>query len=46
MPAATRLRDNCTGHDCWPPRPNCQGSPDVFVNGRPWHRQTDNWEPH
>ena len=46
MPAATRLGDLCTGHDCWPPRPSAQGSPDVFVNNIPWHRQTDNWEVH
>jgi uncharacterized Zn-binding protein involved in type VI secretion len=46
MPKATRLGDICTGHGCWPPRPNDQGSPDVFVNGIPWHRQSDHWVTH
>ncbi|WP_366518383.1 PAAR domain-containing protein [uncultured Fretibacterium sp.] len=23
-----------------------EGSPDVFVNGIPWHRQGDAWESH
>ena len=46
MPAATRLNDICTGHEDWPPRPNIEGSPNVFVNDRPWHRQGDSWETH
>ncbi|MDR1978310.1 MAG: PAAR domain-containing protein [Synergistaceae bacterium] len=46
MPACARVGDLCTGHGCWPPRPNDQGSPNVFVNGIPWHRQGDHWEPH
>ena len=46
MPGAARFQDICTGHGCWPPRPNNQASPDVFVNGRGWHRRTDNWEIH
>lgn len=41
-----RLGDICTGHGCWPPRSNVQGSPDVFVNNLPWHRQGDAWAPH
>lgn len=46
MPAITRLGDYCTGHDCHPPRPSTQGSPDVFVNGIPVHRVGDLWGPH
>lgn len=30
----------------FPPRPNCQGSPNVFVNNLPAHRQGDKWLPH
>ena len=46
MPAVARLADLCTGHGCWPPRPNAEGSPYVFVNLRPAHRQHDAWLPH
>ena len=46
MPAATRLGDSCSGHECFPPRSNTGGSPDVFVNGKPWHRQGDGWSVH
>lgn len=46
MPPVVRLGDKCTGHGCWPSRPNVQASPDVFVNGIPWHRQTDGWASH
>ncbi|MBR1602595.1 MAG: hypothetical protein IJ667_04060 [Synergistaceae bacterium] len=46
MPAAARLNDVCTGHSCFPPRVNVQGSPNVFTNGRPNHRQGDAWETH
>lgn len=45
-PASVRYNDRCSGHDCWPPRPNNQGSPTVFVNDRPVHRLTDSYEPH
>jgi uncharacterized Zn-binding protein involved in type VI secretion len=45
MPTA-RLYDLCTGHDCYPPRPNSSGSPNVFVNSRPHHRLTDTWFGH
>ena len=45
-PPICRERDICTGHGCWPPRPNDQGSPNVFVNGKPWHRQGDHWMMH
>ena len=46
MPAAARLGDMCTGHGCWPPRPNVQGSPNVFINGKPAHRVGDAWAEH
>lgn len=46
MPAAHRLGDICTGHGCWPPRPNVAGSPNVFVNGIPLHREGDAWAAH
>lgn len=46
MPAVVRLGDMCTGHGCWPPRPNVEGSPDVFINGLPAHRVGDGWESH
>lgn len=46
MPAAHRLGDICTGHSCYPPRPNVQGSPNVFVNSIPSHRVGDGWGPH
>ena len=46
MPGVARLGDICTGHGCWPPRPNVMGSPDVFCNGRPVHRMTDAWAVH
>lgn len=43
---AARLADMCTGHRRGPPRPNDQGSPDVYINGRPAHRQSDSWQLH
>lgn len=46
MPQAARFQDLCTGHYCFPPRENVQGSPNVFINSRPAHRQTDAWDVH
>lgn len=46
MPPVVRKGDVCTGHGCWPPRASTSGSPDVFVNGQPVHRQGDAWAPH
>ena len=46
MPAATRLGDQCTGHGCFPPRINDQGSSNVNINGTPAHRQGDHWVTH
>ena len=46
MPAVTRLGDICTGHGCFPPRPNDEASADVFVNGIGVHREGDHWVTH
>jgi len=46
MPAAARLGDLCTGHGCWPARPNIEASPDVFIDGIAAHRQGDGWATH
>ncbi|SMH59456.1 DUF6402 family protein [Azospirillum agricola] len=46
MPNVCRLGDECTGHGCWPPRPNAGASGDVFVNGRGAHRVGDAWAAH
>jgi uncharacterized Zn-binding protein involved in type VI secretion len=46
MPAACRLGDLCTGHGCWPTRPNSSASSDVFVNDVGSHRVGDLWQPH
>jgi len=43
---AARLGDFDSGHGPWPPRNNLQGSPDVFINGKPAHRQGDQWAIH
>lgn len=43
---AHRLGDICTGHGCFPPRPNYNASENVIVNGRGWHRIEDRWNPH
>lgn len=45
-PHAARYKDFCTGHGCYPPRPNDEASPNVFVNRLGWHRQGDHWEVH
>ncbi len=46
MPAVARFGDRCSGHGCFPPRPNDDGSPDVFVNGLAAHRRGDHWMSH
>ena len=46
MPQATRLNDNCTGHDACPPRPLIEGSPNVFTNGLAQGRVGDNYTTH
>ncbi len=46
MPPVTRKGDICTGHECFPPRASVQGSPNVYVNSIPVHRQGDGWAVH
>ena len=46
MPAVVRLGDKCSGHGCFPSRENTEGSPNVFVNGKPVHRVGDSWATH
>lgn len=46
MPAIARLFSICSGHGCWPPRPNDTASPNVFVEGLGIHRQGDHWMAH
>ena len=46
MPAATRIGDQCTGHDCFPPRVNDTGSGDVLINSIGAHRVGDHWVVH
>lgn len=40
------LGANCTGHGCFPPRPNTSSSSDVYVNNILVHRQSDSWSVH
>lgn len=46
MPGVARLGDICSGHGCWPPRPNDQASPNVYVNSINTHRESDHWVIH
>lgn len=46
MPGSVRLGDVCTGHGCFPSRPNVQASNNVIVNGRGAHRLGDGWATH
>lgn len=46
MPAATRQGDNCTGHDACAPTPLAEGSPNVFINGKPAGRVGDHYASH
>lgn len=46
MPAVTRQGDLSTGHSSFPPTSASQGSPDVFVNGKPVVRVGDSYTPH
>lgn len=43
---ATRIGDVCTGHDACPPRPLVEGSPNVFINGKPAGRVGDLYAAH
>ena len=44
--AVCRKGDSSTGHSGFYPRPNDQGSSDVFINGIGAHRQCDHWVVH
>lgn len=46
MPAVTRLGDMGSGHGGFAPRACTEGSPNVFINGIPAHRQGDAWGTH
>jgi uncharacterized Zn-binding protein involved in type VI secretion len=46
MPAVHRKGDTGTGHGCYPPRPNIDGSSNVYCNSIPVHRQSDGWSVH
>lgn len=46
MSAATFKGAMCTGHDCYPPRPNLEGDDDVTVNGIPIHLVGHKWPIH
>jgi len=46
MAVIVRLGDYCSGHGCWPPRPNDSASPDFFVNDKEGHRLGDHWTIH
>ncbi len=46
MPAVVRFGDMGSGHGCYPPRNNDQGSPNVFVNSLGAHRVGDHWVTH
>lgn len=40
------VKDLSSGHGCHPPVVSTQGSPNVFVNGRPVHTVGDVFKPH
>ena len=44
--AVTVIGHKCTGHGCFPPRPNTEGSGNVYVNNKSVHRQNDAWFAH
>ena len=46
MPIISILGDVCTGHSCYPSRPNAEASPNVFAGGIQVHRQHDAWQVH
>lgn len=45
MPAAVRIGDMSAGH-CFFPRPNVDGSPNVFINGLAAHTVGGSWPIH
>ena len=46
MPAVHRKGDMCSGHGCWPPRPNTAASSTVYANSKGVHRVGDAWVAH
>lgn len=44
--SVSRLGDNCSGHGCFPPRPNNEASSNVFANAIGVHRRTDSYVSH
>jgi uncharacterized Zn-binding protein involved in type VI secretion len=46
MPGVVRLGDVCSGHGCWPSRPNDEASSNVIVNNKGTHRLGDHWITH
>jgi len=41
-----RHGDTCSGHACYPPRPNIESCDDVFANGITLHLQGQGWAVH
>jgi len=46
MRKAIRFADLCSGHTCFPARPNNSASSNVFINNRGSHRLNDTWNVH
>lgn len=46
MKPAALLGNNCTGHGCFPPRPNVQASPTVSINSLGVQRIGDEYMAH
>lgn len=46
MPAITRLEDMDTGHDACPATKLIEGSPNVYINGKPAGRVRDAYAAH
>ena len=46
MQRVARLGDSCTGHGWFPSRSNVEGSPNVYVNGKPAHAVGHAWATH
>ena len=46
MPAIVRDGDICSGHGCWPPRPNATCSHKFYVEGKGAVRVADMWQVH
>jgi len=46
MPGIHLKGDRDTGHGCYAPRANIEGSGNVYVNGKSVHRKGDAWSVH